>query len=387
MKLDNKTVNSCPHAKKCSGCQLQNLSYAQQLRLKQAKLVGLLGRFCHVNEIIKMKEPLHYRGKVQAAFGAKNGRVISGVYQSASQRIVEVDSCMLDDQTADAIAVTVRKLCPNFKIRPYDLRTGRGYLRHVLIRRGFFSGEVMVVLVTAEGEFPRSRSFVNELVRRHPEITTVVHNINDTDTALMLGAHSEVLYGDGYITDKLCGLRFRISPKSFYQVNPVQAQLLYEKAKEYAALTGKERLIDAYCGTGTIGLIMSDAAKEVIGVEANRDAVEDAKANAEYNGIKNARFIAADAGELMSEIAQSGEHVDVVVTDPPRAGCSRRFLQSLITLAPDRMVYVSCNPETLARDLYTLRRGGYRIKKIQPVDMFPYTNHVETVCLLEQKGR
>ncbi|MEE1356690.1 MAG: 23S rRNA (uracil(1939)-C(5))-methyltransferase RlmD, partial [Clostridia bacterium] len=267
------------------------------------------------------------------------------------------------------------------------LRTGRGYLRHVLIRRGFFSGEVMVVLVTAEGEFPRSRPFVNELVRRHPEITTVVHNINDTDTALMLGAHSEVLYGDGYITDKLCGLRFRISPKSFYQVNPVQAQLLYEKAKEYAALTGKERLIDAYCGTGTIGLIMSDAAKEVIGVEANRDAVEDAKANAEYNGIKNARFIAADAGELMSEIAQSGEHVDVVVTDPPRAGCSRRFLQSLITLAPDRMVYVSCNPETLARDLYTLRRGGYRIKKIQPVDMFPYTNHVETVCLLEQKGR
>ncbi len=376
--------NACPVAKKCSGCQLKNLTYEEQLRMKQVKLIGLLGKFGHVNEIIGMECPYHYRNKVQAAFMKRDGRVLSGVYQSAVGKIVPVDSCMLEDEVSDRIIVEIRNMCRGFKIEPYNMSSGRGFLRHVLVRRGFVSGEVMVVLVTAKGDFPSKRSFVNELLRRHPEITTVVWNINTSEMGLALGSYSEVLYGEGYITDKLCGLDFRISPRSFYQVNPVQTEILYGTAIKYAALTGKEKLIDAYCGTGTIGLCMVKSASKVIGVEINADAIEDAKVNAKLNGIENAEFFALDAGEFMVGLAKAGETADVVVTDPPRAGCSMKFLRCLLTLAPKRIVYVSCNPDTLARDLHTLTKGGYKVKKIQPVDMFPHTNHVECVVLLSR---
>ena len=375
----------CPYAKKCGGCSLQNLPYEEQLHLKQAKLIKLLGRFGRVEEIIGMDDPTHYRGKVQAAFKSKSGKVISGVYQSASRRIVEVENCMLEDACAAPILATIRKLCGSMKIRPYDIESGQGFLRHVLIRRGFVSGEIMVVLVTAKGEFRSERSFVNELIRRHPEITTVVRNINPTDTALFLGSENQVLHGEGFITDRLCGLDFRISPRSFYQVNPVQTEVLYGKAREFAALTGSETVIDAYCGTGTIGLTMAATAKEIVGVEVNRDAVADAVDNANRNGITNATFHAADAGEFMETMAAKGQTADVVVTDPPRAGCSGKFLHSLLKLAPRRVVYVSCNPETLARDLFTLTKGGYRVRRIQPVDMFPFTGHVECVVRLDKK--
>lgn len=375
----------CPYAKKCSGCQLQNMEYEEQLGFKQAKLVRLLGRFCYVENIIGMAEPLHYRNKVQAAFGFRRGQIISGVYQSATGNIIPVDECLLEDKQADRIIVSIRKLCVDFKIHAYDNRSGKGFLRHVMVRKGEQSGEIMVVLVTTNGEFKSRKSFVDALLKLHPEITTVVRNINDGDKGLLLGEKSETYYGDGYISDKLCGLDFRISPKSFFQVNKLQTEILYNKALEFASLSGKEKVLDAYCGTGTIGLIMAKNAKEVIGVEVNRDAVRDAITNAERNGITNARFFAADAGHFMDELARENEHIDVVVTDPPRAGCSPKFLKSLITLAPKRIVYVSCNPETLARDLYTLRSGGYKVKKIQPVDMFPYTDHVESlVCLTRQ---
>ena len=382
----------CPYAKKCGGCSLQNLPYDEQLHLKQAKLIKLLGRFGRVEEIIGMEDPTHYRNKIQAAFRGRSGKVVSGVYQSASRRIVEVESCMLEDECAAPILATVRKLCASMKIRPYDLESGQGFLRHVLIRKGFVSGEIMVVLVTTKGEFRSERSFINELLRRHPEITTVVRNINPTDTALFLGSESHVLYGEGYITDRLCGLEFRISSRSFYQVNPIQTEVLYGKAREFAGLTGKETVIDAYCGTGTIGLTVASGAngfggaKAVIGVEVNKDAVADAIENAKRNGITNAVFHAADAGEFMEAMAAKGQSADVVITDPPRAGCSGKFLHSLMKLTPRRVVYVSCNPETLARDLYTLTKGGYKVKKIQPVDMFPFTGHVECAVSLERKG-
>ena len=377
----------CPHAKKCGGCQLTNLTYQEQLHMKQAKLIHMLGRYGHVEEIIGMADPTHYRNKIQAAFRSKNGKVISGVYQSSSRHIIEVESCMLEDACAAPILKTLRKMCVNFKIKPYDILSKQGFLRHVLIRKGFASGQIMVVLVTAKGDFKSARSFVNELIRRHPEITTVVWNINPSDTPLMLGNKSEILYGEGYITDRLCGLNFRISPKSFYQVNPVQTEILYATAKAYASLTGQERVIDAYCGTGTIGLCMADAAKEVVGVEFNKDAVADAVINAKQNGVTNANFICGDAGEFMTHMARQGEAVDVVITDPPRAGCSREFLQSLLSLSPARVVYVSCNPETLARDLYTLTKGGYKVTNIQPVDLFPYTSHVECVVGLVRQGK
>lgn len=380
-------MSLCPNYKKCGGCQLQNMTYEKQLSFKQVKVIRLLGRFCHVDEIIGMDEPYHYRNKVQAAFGMKNGKIISGVYQSSTHNIVPVDDCLIEDVIADKIIVTIRKLAESFKIKPFNDVTMKGFLRHVLVKRGFVSGQVMVVLVTASGAFPSQRSFVNALLGKHPEITTIVRNINDKHTSLVLGERSETLFGDGYIEEQLCGLSFRISPKSFYQINPVQTEVLYNKAAEFAGLTGTERVIDAYCGTGTIGLIMAKNAGQVIGVELNKDAVRDAKSNAAANGVKNIQFFCGDAGRFMVDMADARETADVVITDPPRAGCSPDFLRSLIKLSPRRVVYVSCNPETLARDLGFLTRKGYRAAKIQPVDMFPFTEHVETVVLLEKRPK
>ncbi|MBQ7760429.1 MAG: 23S rRNA (uracil(1939)-C(5))-methyltransferase RlmD [Clostridia bacterium] len=378
-------MRSCPYSRKCSGCQLQNLTYEEQLQMKQVKLIRLLGKYCHVDEIIGMESPLNYRNKAQSAFGFKNGKIISGIYQSTTQKIIEVKSCMLEDQQAEKIVNTIKNLAIKYKVKAYDLNTGKGFLRHVLVRKGFKTGEIMVVLVTTKGDFLSSEQFVQELVKIHKEITTVVWNINPTETPLFLGPQSKALYGDGYIKDTLCQLDFRISPSSFYQVNPVQTEILYTKAKEYAGLTGKEVVIDAYCGTGTIGLTMAKHAKKIIGVEANSNAIEDARVNAKLNGIENAIFYNQDAGELMSQLANKKEKVDVVITDPPRAGCSQKFLKSLIELSPKRVVYISCNPDTLVNDLHTLTKSGYKVKKIQPVDMFPYTNHVESVMCLTKK--
>jgi 23S rRNA (uracil1939-C5)-methyltransferase len=371
-------MKNCPYAKKCSGCQLQNLLYKEQLSMKQVKLIKLLGKFCHVDEIIGMDDPYYYRNKIQSAFTFKNGKLQSGLYQSATYKIVPVESCFLEAKGTDEILKTVRQLCPSFKIKAYDLNTGSGFLRHVLIRKGFLSGEIMVVFVTAKGDFKSKRSFVNELLRRHPEITTVVWNVNPTSTPIMLGEYSEVLYGNGYITDTLCGLTFRISPRSFYQVNPIQTEKLYTLAKEFASLTGKETVIDAYSGTGTIGMTLADGAKEVIGVEINSDAVKDAKENAKLNGIKNISFEATDAKNF-------NKSVDVAIIDPPRKGCMPIMLETLLRLKPKRIVYVSCNAETLARDLKTLLNEYQIASPLYPYNMFPRTSHVESVICLTQK--
>lgn len=375
----------CPLYKKCGGCQLQNLSYAEQLKFKQRKVEKLLGEFAHVEPIIGMAEPYHYRNKVQAAFAtARNGKIISGVYQSGTHSIVCVDSCLTEDRKADEIIVSIRNMLKSFRIQPYDERSG-GTLRHVLVKRGFKTNQIMVVLVTSGPIFPAKNNFVKALRKEHPDITTIVHNINPYQTSLVLGERENVLYGTGKIEDELCGLTFRISPRSFYQINPVQTEVLYNTAMEYAGMTGSEKVIDAYCGIGTIGLVASKRAGEVIGVELNRDAVHDAIANAKRNGIKNVRFFCDDAGEFMLGMAQDGEKADIVFMDPPRAGSDECFLSSLVTLAPKKVVYISCNPETQQRDLRFLTKRGYKVEKIQPVDMFPHTNHVETVVLLSHK--
>lgn len=378
----------CPLYKKCGGCQLQNLDYERQLSLKYKRVIGLVGRFGRVSRIIGMDNPYHYRNKVQAAFGTdRSGHIISGVYQSSTHRIVPVEECLIEDKIADSIIGTVRALLRSFKLRPYNEDTGEGFLRHVLVKRGFVSGQVMVVLVTGSGEFKSRRSFVNALVGRHPEIVTVVRNINDRHTSLVLGERSEILYGSGKIEEQLCGFTFRISPKAFYQINPVQTEVLYGLVRQFAELKPTDTVLDAYCGTGTIGLILSQDAGQVIGVEINADAVRDAKENAEINGIKNAKFYTADAGEYLVAAAERGDRVDAVIMDPPRAGSSRAFLKSLIKMSPQRVVYVSCNPLTLARDLEYICRGGYDVKKIQPVDMFPHTEHVECAVLLTRRAK
>lgn len=380
--------NGCALYKKCGGCQLQNMTYDEQLSFKQAKVIKLLGRYCHVEEIIGMENPTHYRNKVQAAFGVtRGGKIISGVYQAASHRIVCVDNCRLEDRKADKIIVSIRKMLPDFKIIPYNEDTGKGFLRHVLVKRSFSTGEIMVVLVTASPIFKSRERFVSELLRLHPEITTVVQNINPSKTSMVLGESEKVLYGDGYITDILCSCKFRISARSFYQINPIQTEKLYNIAIEYAELSGKETVIDAYCGTGTIGIVASKKAGNVVGVELNRDAVHDAIVNARLNKAKNVYFHCADAGKFMVEAAKAGERADVVIMDPPRAGSDVNFLSSVVTLSPKRIVYISCNPETQARDIAYLVKRGYVCKKIQPVDMFPHTGHVETVCLLSKTDK
>lgn len=378
--------NGCVLYKKCGGCQLQNMTYPEQLSFKQVKAIKNLGKFCHVEEIIGMENPVRYRNKVQAAFGYRNGRIISGVYQSSSHNIIPVDECLLEDEIADSIIVTVRKMLSKYKLTSYNEDTGRGFLRHVLVKRSFHTGQTMVVLVSGTPLFPKKDEFVRELISRHGEITTVIHNVNGAKTSLVLGERETVLYGNGYIEDILCGKTFRISAKSFYQINPVQTEVLYGKAVEFAGLTGKERVLDAYCGTGTIGIVAADKAKEVVGVELNEQAVRDAKVNARLNGTENIRFFAADAGRFMVEAAKAREQFDLVFMDPPRAGSDLNFLKSLVTLSPKRVVYVSCNVETQARDLTFLCKNGYRVKKIQPVDMFPHTGHVETVVQLVRKN-
>lgn len=381
----SKLALNCPHAKKCGGCQLQNMTYERQLSHKQVKVIKLLGKYRHVDEIIGMTHPYHYRNKVQAAFGERGKEIISGIYQSSTHKIVPVDSCLIEDQKADEIIVTIRKLAKSFKLRAFNDVAMKGFLRHVLIKRGFASGQIMVVLVTGTMDFPKQETFVNALLSRHPEITTVVQNVNHKRTSLLLGEESRVLFGDGYIEENLCGFRFRISPKAFYQINPTQTEVLYGKALEFAQLTGKERVLDAYCGTGTIGIIASPKAGQVVGVELNGDAVKDAKVNAALNGVENIEFYEDDAGRFMVKEAQRRAKYDVVMMDPPRAGASREFLECLVTLSPKKVVYISCNPETQARDVAFLVKNGYRVKKIQPVDMFPHTEHVECVMSLERK--
>lgn len=375
----------CPVAARCGGCQLNRMSYAQQLQHKQAMVEELLAPYCRVEPIKGMKNPFHYRNKVHAVLAVdKRGTPVSGVYAAGTHRVVPVKHCLIEDERADRVIQTIVELLPAFKMRVYNEYTHRGFLRHVLIRTGQFTGEMLVVLVATSLEMPGKRAFVEALRARCPEITSLVLNENNRQTSMVLGKRETVLFGPGYLEDELCGKRFRISPQSFYQVNAQQAEVLYETAIRLAGFTGKETVLDAYCGTGTIGLCASDHIARLVGVELNADAVRDAKENARRNSVKNAAFICEDAGRYMVKQAREGNAPDVVIMDPPRAGSDMSFLHSLLTLGPKKIVYVSCNPETLARDLAVLCSGGYRAETAVPVDMFPCTEHVETVVLLSK---
>lgn len=382
-----KKSGLCPVADKCGGCSWINKPYVEQLKNKEKQLKELLAPFCKVEGVIPMEHPEHYRNKVHAVFGENRYHdAISGIYEQKSHRIVPVDSCLIENANADEIIVSIRGLLKSFHIRPYNEDAGYGLLRHVLIRTGHVTGQIMVVLVLASPILPSKNNFVKALLKLHPEITTVVINVNNRNTSMVLGDKEHVIYGKGYIEDELCGKRFRISPKSFYQVNPVQTEILYGKALEYAGLTGKETVVDAYCGTGTIGMIASDKAAKVIGVELNADAVRDARNNAKANQIRNIQFYQNDAGKFLVEMAGQGAKVDVVLMDPPRSGSTEEFMSSVVQIGPERIVYVSCNPETLVRDLKYFKKKGYRVAKGVGVDMFPFTEHVETVCLLGNRN-
>ena len=382
-----KTEPPCGVFGSCGGCQLQHLTYEGQLKYKQGKIEKLLGPFGKVSPIIGMETPDHYRNKVHATFSYdKKGKIVAGIYEEDSHRVIPVNNCLIQNQQANQIIQTIRKLMPSFKLTPYDEDYSTGFLRHVLIRTGHVSKQVMVVLVGGTPIFPSKNNFTKALVKEHPEITTVIFNVNPRRTSMVLGDRETVLYGKGYIEDTLCGKTFRLSSKSFYQVNSVQTEKLYKKALDMANLKGHENVLDAYCGIGTIGIIASDRAGEVIGVELNKEAVNDAVLNAKANKADNIKFYQGDAGDFMLEMVEEGEQLDVVILDPPRNGSDEQFLSSLIKLSPPTVVYISCGPESLARDLKVLVNGGYKVKKMVPVDMFPWTEHVEAIILMTRSG-
>ncbi len=379
--------NSCPIFKKCGACQFLDQPYEEHLKVKQKHVESLLKSHGKVNTILGMKSPYHYRNKVQAVFTRDaRGNIISGQYKEGTHQVIPIETCLIEDQKADEIIGTIRGMLKSFKIKTYDEDTGYGLLRYVLVKRGFTSNEIMVVLVIGSPIFPSKNNFVKALRAKHPEITTIVLNINDRTDSLVLGNRETVLYGKGYIEDTLCGNVFRISSRSFYQVNPVQTEALYKKAIDLAGFTGKETIVDAYCGIGTIGLVAAKHVKEVISVELNKDAYKDAIANAKRNEIKNVRFYNADASEFMTKLAAEDLAVDVVMMDPPRSGSTEQFIDAVASLAPKKVVYISCNPVTLERDICYFEKQGYEMKEAWPVDMFPWTQHVETCVLLSHKN-
>lgn len=384
-KIIYNNKSKCPVSDMCGGCCYIDMEYSEQLKLKQESVSALLTPFCKADEIVGMENPLFYRNKVHAVFTHKrDNSIISGVYKEGTHFVVPVEKCFIENEQADEIIATIRKLLVSFKIKTYNEDTGYGLFRHVLIRTAHSTGEIMVVLVTSSAILPSKNNFVKALLKEHPNITSIVMNINDKNTSMVLGDREIVLFGKGYIEDILCGMRFRIGAKSFYQINSIQTKLLYEQAMEYAQLTGKETVIDAYCGIGTIGIVAAKNAKKVIGIELNKDAVKDAVKNAKLNEVKNIEFYNNDAGKFMVGYANSGDRADVVFMDPPRAGSTEQFMDNVITLSPDRIIYISCCPQTLARDLKYLTKRGYKAVNAKPFDMFPMTKEVETIVKLKK---
>ncbi len=385
-KVSQEALSFCPAAGKCGSCQYAGVPYKVQLKKKQQQMQELFAAYGKVEPVIGMEEPDHYRNKVHAVLGRKkDGTVISGTYEENSHRIVPVEHCRLENRVADDIIADTRKLLQSFKVQIYNENSGYGLVRHLLIRRGHHTGQVLLVIVAVSPIFPSKNNFVKALRKLHPEITSIVLNVNDRFTSMVLGKRDIPLYGKGYIEDTLLGKRYRISAQSFYQINTVQTEKLYAKALEYAALTGHERVVDAYCGIGTIGMSAADKAGEVIGVELNPSAVRDARENARLNEVANISFIEADAGEYLVNMAAAGEKIDVLLMDPPRAGSTKEFLESAMLMGPEKIVYVSCEPVTLERDLKILTAKKYRCEKITPVDMFPHTEKIEAVCLLTRR--
>ena len=399
MAKDIKNSCICPYFKACGGCDYIDLPYEEQLKLK-AKFVNkelsevAKAQKCDIEPIVGAAEPLYYRNKVHSVFARTGrGQIIRGIYKEDSHEVVNVSGCLLENRLADAIIEEIKRLLPSFKLKIFDEDTGYGWLRHVLVRVGHkkrlkndmaFVQDVMVVLVTSEVMFPGKNNFIKALRTSFPQVSTIVQNINAKKTSMVLGERNIVLYGKGYIEDDSLGLRFRISPSSFFQINTAQTIKLYDLALKMAGLTGKETVLDAYCGTGTIGMFMSSNAKEVVGVELNADAVRDARNNAKGNGISNISFVNADSTKYLTAYADNPKagRIDCLCMDPPRSGSTEEFIHATSALSIPKVVYVSCNPTTLARDLKVFVKDGYRIKRIVPVDMFPATKHVETVCLL-----
>ena len=373
----------CPVGKKCSSCQLLNLSEKDQLKYKENLCRRLSGGLYPTEAITPSPRTRGYRNKAQFVFRREGNGMVSGIWRSGARTIVPTDRCALCSERANELAGTLCRLFYSFKVVPYDPFTGRGWLKSVVIREA--AQGMMLIINGADSAFPAKRTFASALKKACPPLSTAVIAVNRDPSKLFTGKVSEILFGDGTITDELCGKRFILSPTAFYQVNREQTARLYQKAIELLNLKGRETLLDAYCGIGTIGIIAAGHAGRVIGVELNQEAIRDARRNAKLNGVENITFVAADSKDFAKELADSGERIDAAVIDPPRAGCAASFLKALAKLNPERIVYISCNPETQARDIRVLGRLGYRAERAFPYDMFPQTNHVECVTLMTRE--
>lgn len=384
-----RTEPICPVYKECGGCQLQHLSYARQLKMKQQQVLDALTRIGHLDvevlPVIGCSNPWNYRNKMQfpAAVNTE-GKINIGCYAAATHSVIDTGSCLIQKEANNEVLTTVRKWMQRFGISAYDEKTGKGLVRHVMSRVGVHSGEVMAVLITSAYDIPHKKELIEWLEKYVPGLVSVVQNINKKPTNVVMGSKTRVLYGRPTITDSLGALSFNISAQSFFQVNSEQAEKLYNKALEYAALNGNETVVDVYCGTGTISLYLAKHAAQVYGIEIVPPAIEDAKKNAADNNCHNAEFILGDAAEKLPELLAQGIQPDVVIVDPPRAGCEQKVLQAIADVKPKRIVYVSCNPASLARDLAYLAERDYKALAAQPVDMFPMTSHVETVVSLSK---
>ena len=377
----------CPIYKECGGCQLQHMSYEGQLKAKEKQVSDVLQRIgklenVKVHPVIGMENPWRYRNKAQVPIGENEGGLIGGFYQQRSHQIIDMKACIIQQEKNDEVVKKVKEICNINGVRAYDEQKHKGELRHIMARYGLKSGEVMVVLVTRTNELTGKKKIIEEIVKRIPGVKSIVQNINSKKTNVIFGDETKVLWGEEVIYDSIGDIKFAISARSFYQVNPEQTKVLYDKALEYADLTGEENVIDAYCGIGTISLFLAQKARKVYGVEIVPEAIEDAKKNAELNGISNVEFAVGEAETVIPEWYENGVVADVLVVDPPRKGCDDKLLQTIINMKPKKVVYVSCNPATLARDLRVLEDGGYQTVEVQPVDMFPQTMHVECVAQL-----
>ncbi|WKA55797.1 23S rRNA (uracil(1939)-C(5))-methyltransferase RlmD [Planococcus shixiaomingii] len=378
----------CPVFDTCGGCQIQHLSYEGQMTFKRKLVRDAITRIgklpdVPVHPVKGMENPWRYRNKSQIPFGTDNGRVVAGFYQTRSHDIADTDICLIQTPEADAIMAALKKNLPAMGIEPYEEETHRGMLRHVVVRKGRATGEIMVVLVTKKKKFPQAEKAIELIRTLVPEVTSIVQNVNSEKTNVIFGNETVTLWGNDVIEDRIGDVRFEISARSFYQINPIQTEVLYGQAMDYAQLTGNETVIDAYCGIGTISLFLAQQAKFVMGVEIVPQAIEDAKRNAELNGFTNTLFEAGPAEQVIPRWYKEGKTADVLMVDPPRKGCDEQLLRTILKQRPKRVVYVSCNPATLARDLRILEDGGYRTKEVQPVDMFPQSTHCEAVAWLE----
>ncbi|QDR81397.1 23S rRNA (uracil(1939)-C(5))-methyltransferase RlmD [Sporomusa termitida] len=381
---------ACTIYNQCGGCQLQHVSYEEQLQRKRQQVVDAVTRIGKLTGVIVhptlgADTPWHYRNKMQLPVGQQNGRLVVGCYAQGSHNIIDTDNCLIQHQANNDIAGVVREVIGELGIEPYDEHTGRGIIRHVLGRVGTATGEVMVVLVTATDRLPHSKEIVERLRSRLTGLGSIVQNVNCQRTNVIMGQKTATLWGRATITDKLGEFRFAISARSFFQVNTAQAEVLYEQAVRYAGLTGTETVIDAYCGTGTITLFLARQAARVYGIEIVEPAILDARRNAVNNQVNNVEFIVGDTVDVMPRLFTEGVRPDVIVVDPPRAGCEQQVLETFARMEPSRIVYVSCNPASLARDLAVLDGLGYETREIQPVDLFPMTFHVECCIWLKRK--